>query len=114
MAQPLPSSVSPAISDSAHAAAHLASLRQALRAADMIAGKTTDQLAQPVAFSEAWIDLPPATQRCFEARASRAARSAGRGLEVIATRPVNPAAAELLSERLRADLARIEQLFVGR
>ena len=80
----------------------------------MIAGKTADQLRKPAGFTEAWIDLPPATRRCLEARATRAARAAAGGLELVSSQPVSPAAAELLSDRLRADLARIEQLFASR
>lgn len=113
MAQPLPTPESFA-RESAHAEAHLASLRQALRAADMMAGKSPEQLARPVEFDEVWVQLPASTRRCFEARSTRAARVAGRGLEVIAAQPVSPAAADVLSERLRADLARIEALFANR
>ena len=96
------------------AAAHLASLRQALRAADLMAGKTTEQVAAPIEITEIWAELPAATQRCYQARSTRAARVAGRGLAVVAAQPVNPAAADVLSDWLRADLARIEQLFTGR
>ena len=96
------------------AAAHLAGLRQALRTADLMAGKTVEQAATPIEITEVWADLPPATRRCFEARSTRAARAAGRGLEVIAARPVSPAAADVLSDWLRADLAKIEKLFAPR
>ena len=80
----------------------------------MMAGKPPSAAAEPIEFSEIWAELPPAARRCFEARATRAAWAAGRGLELVAQQPVSPAAADILSERLRADLERIEQLFAGR
>jgi hypothetical protein len=115
VANPLPQSrESLPSSDGAHAAAHLASLRAALRAADLIAGKSSEQASAPIEITEVWADLPPAAQRVYQARSTRAARAAGRGLEVVASQPVKPAAADVLSDWLRADLARIEQLFAGR
>jgi hypothetical protein len=99
--------------EGAHAAAHLASLRQALRAADLIAGKSAADAAAPIEITEVWAELPPAAQRCLEARSTRAARAAGQGLELVLAQPVSPAAADTLSDWLRADLERIEQIFAG-
>jgi hypothetical protein len=106
-------SLSPA-TDGAHAAAHLASLRAALRAADLIAGKSAADAAAPIEITEVWAELPPAAQRCYQAHSTRAARAAGQGLELVLSRPVNPAAADTLSEWLRADLERIERIFAAR
>jgi hypothetical protein len=109
---PKPESLLPPVGT--EAAAHLASLRQALRTADLMAGKTAEQVARPMHITELWGDLPPSTKRCYQARSTRAARSAGSGLQLVTAQPVNAAAADLLSDWLRADLQRIEQLFSAR
>ncbi len=114
MAQPLPRTESPALPlAGAHAAAHLASIHQALRAADMIAGKPSADLAEPVDVMEIWPDLPPLHQDVFARRSQRIADRAIGGLELLMTTP-NPAAAERLSNDLRAGLADVEALFRGR
>ncbi|WP_114228529.1 MULTISPECIES: hypothetical protein [Sphingomonas] len=110
MAQPLPRTESPVVSEGAHAAAHLASIRQALRTADLIAGKTAAQCAEPVDITEVWTDLPPLHRQAFARRSQRVADRALGGLELLLTTP-NPHAAERLSDDLRAGLAEVEALF---
>jgi hypothetical protein len=80
----------------------------------MIAGKSAEQIAESVSINEVWAELPASARRCFDARAARAARAAGQGLELVASHPISPAAAEAFSERLRTDLQHIERLFLGR
>lgn len=96
------------------AAARLASIRQALRTADMIAGKPAEQLAAPVAITEVWPHLPPSTRRCFADRTERAANAALGGLELCGAGPISPAAAERLRQELRESLTQVERLFAGR
>jgi hypothetical protein len=93
------------------AAARLASLRQALRMADMMAGKPITELAQPVEITEVWPSLPQATRRCFAARSERLANAAEGGLELFSAGPINEAAAERLRKELRDGLAHIGRLF---
>jgi hypothetical protein len=92
------------------AAARMASLRQALRAADMMAGKSSEELAAPVEITEVWPALPLSTQRCFASRSDRVAKAAGVGLAVFDRGPINPAAAERLRQELREGLAHIQAL----
>ena len=114
MAHPLPRIESPAASpEGLHAAAHLASIRQALRAADMIAGKSSTDLAEPVAVEQIWPELPPLHRQVFARRSQRVADRALGGLELLMTTP-NPVAAERLSDDLRAGLAEVEALFRDR
>lgn len=96
------------------AAARLASIRQALQAADMIAGKTSVDLACPVDFTEVWPALPPSTKRCFAARSERVVNAAAGGLELYRAGPISAAAAERLRAELREGLAHLEGLFAGR
>ncbi len=114
MAQPAsaarPSTFPP---EGTEAAARLASIRQALRTADMIAGKTTEQLAEPVAIVEVWPHLPPSTRRCFADRSDRAANAALGGLE-LCSNSISPAAAERLRKELRESLTQVERLFAAR
>lgn len=96
--------------EGAHAAAHLASIRQALRTVDMIAGKSAAELAQPVDIVQLWPELPPLHRDVFARRSQRVADRALGGLELLLTAP-NPFAAERLSDDLRAGLADVEALF---
>jgi len=96
------------------AAARLASIRQALRTADWIAGKPADELSQPAEITEVWPALPAATQRCFAARSERLANAAVGGLELCGAQPIGAAAAEKLRQELRDGLAHIEGLFSAR
>jgi hypothetical protein len=114
MAHPLKRIESPvAAPQGLHAAAHLASIRQALRTADMIAGKRTPDLAEPIAVEQVWPELPPLHRDVFARRSQRVADRALGGLELLLATP-NPAAAERLSDDLRAGLAEVEALFRGR
>nr|WP_294171010.1 hypothetical protein [uncultured Sphingomonas sp.] len=96
------------------AAARLASIRQALRTADLIAGKPAADLARPVELTEVWPALPASTRRCFVARSERLANAALGGLELCGARPISPAAAEKLRDELRDGLAHIQGLFSAR
>jgi hypothetical protein len=100
--------------EGAAAAARMASLRQALSTADMMAGKSADDLASPIEITEIWPALPAAAQRCFAARSERLANAAVGGLELCSARPISPAAAEKLRQELREGLAHIEGLFSDR
>jgi hypothetical protein len=110
MARPLPRPESQPSLEGAHAAAHLASIRQALRTADMIAGKSATELAEPVDVQQAWPELPPLHRDVFARRSQRVADRALGGLELLLHAP-NPHAAERLSEDLRAGLAEVEAMF---
>jgi len=110
MAHPLLRTESAPSSEGAHAAAHLASIRQALRAADMIAGKSAATLAEPVDILQVWPDLPPLHRDVFARRSQRVADRALGGLELLLSAP-NPHAAERLSDDLRKGLAEVEALF---
>ncbi|MCW3796463.1 hypothetical protein OMW55_01385 [Sphingomonas sp. BN140010] len=111
MAHPLPRTESPALPlEGAHAAAHLASIRQALRAADLMAGKTSAELTESLDVTQVWPELPPLHRDVFARRSQRVADRAIGGLELLMTTP-NPAAAERLSDDLRAGLAEVEALF---
>lgn len=92
-------------------AARLASLRQALRVADMMAGKTAHQASRPIEVSETWPKFTAAEKRCFAARTERLSGAAEGGLAVMMAQEVHPAAAERLSEELRAGLAHVEAMF---
>ncbi len=96
------------------AAARLASIRGALRAADMMAGQSASELARPTEITEVWPALPASTKRCLAARSERVANAALGGLELCGARPISPAAAEKLRQELRDGLAHIEGLFAGR
>ena len=96
------------------AAARLASIRQALRTADWIAGKPMDELSRPAEITEVWPALPAASRRCFAARSERLANAASAGLELCGAQPISAAAAEKLREELREGLAHIEGLFPAR
>jgi len=114
MAHPLPRIESPALPpEGAHAAAHLASIRQALRTADLIAGKSGGDHAEPLDITQAWPELPPLHRNVFARRSQRVADRAIGGLELLLTTP-NPVAAERLSADLRAGLAEVEALFQNR
>jgi len=114
MAHPLPRTESPALPfEGAHAAAHLASIRQALHVANMIAGKTSAEVAEPLDVAQVWPELPPVGRDVFARRSQRVADRALGGLELLMATP-NPAAAERLSDDLRAGLADVEALFRGR
>ena len=114
MAHPLPRTESPALPfEGTHAAAHLASIRQALRTADLIAGKSSAEPAEPLDLTQVWPELPPLHRDVFARRSQRVADRALGGLELLMTAP-NPAAAERLSDDLRAGLAEVEALFRGR
>lgn len=93
------------------AAARLASLRQALRVADMMAGKTAIQASRPIEVSEAWPLFTAAEKRYFAARTERLSNAAEGGLAVMMAQEVHPAAAERLSEELRVGLAHVEAMF---
>jgi hypothetical protein len=110
MAHPLPRPESAPSNEGAHAAAHLASIRQALRTADLIAGKSAADLAEPIDIMQAWPELPPLHRNAFARRSQLVADRALGGLEMLLTTP-NPHAAERLSDDLRAGLAEVEALF---
>ena len=96
------------------AAARLASIRQALRTADLIAGRPAAERSQIVEITEVWPTLPASTKRCFAARSERLANAALGGLELCGAQPISAAAAEKLREELREGLAHIEGLFSAR
>jgi hypothetical protein len=96
------------------AAARLASIRQALRAADMIAGKSAEELAEPIDVMEVWPALPLSTKRCFTERCERLSNVASAGLATFGGGPLNPAAADRLRDELRESFAHIEQLLARR
>ena len=110
MARPLPRTESQPLREGAHAAAHLASIRQALRAADLIAGKSASDLSDQVDIIQVWPELPPLHRDVFTRRSQRVADRALGGLELLLHAP-NPHAAERLSDDLRAGLAEVEALF---
>jgi len=110
MAHPLLRTESAPSNEGSHAAAHLASIRQALRAADMIAGKTGEALAEPVDILQVWPELPPLHRDVFARRSQRVADRALGGLELLLNAP-SPHAAEILSDDLRKGLAEVEALF---
>lgn len=110
MARPLPRPESSPSNEGAHAAAHLASIRQALRTADLIAGKSAAQVAEPIDILQVWPELPPLYRDAFARRSQRVADRALGGLELLLNAP-NPHAAERLSHDLRAGLAEVEALF---
>lgn len=115
MAQPAPAArVAHFPPEGTEAAARLASVRQALRTADMIAGKPAEQLSEPVAISEVWPHLPESTRRCFAARTDRVANAALGALEICGAGPISPAAAERLRQELRESLAHVDRLFAAR
>lgn len=93
------------------AAARMASIRQALRAADLIAGKTSAEAGRPTDITQIWPELGEPARRCFAARSERVANTALGGMEALLAKPVHHAAAERLSDELRAGIARIETLF---
>lgn len=111
MAHPLPRTESAFPPEGAHAAAHLASIRQALRAADMMAGKPAPAVAEPIDLLQVWPELPPAHRRAFAERSGDVANRALGGLELLLRDALAPAAAVRLSDELRAGLSEIEALF---
>lgn len=100
--------------ESAAAAARLSSLRQALRVADMMAGKNSGAVSARVEVSPVWPEFTAAERRCFAARTERLSSAAEAGLSVLMADEVHPAAAHRLSEEIRVGLAHVEAMFAGR
>ena len=100
------------------AVARLASIRQALRLAEMFEGKPARPVGDEPRFEQVW-PLPEARQRCFERRSHQTAAAAEAGLEVLlgadaAGRRANPAAVSVLSDDIARGIAEIEALFTQR
>lgn len=112
-ASPQPDS-QPTSPPGSEAAARMASIRQALRAADLIAGKSGIEAERPTDITQIWPELGDPARRCFAARSERVANTALGGMEALLANPVHNAAAERLSAELRAGIARIETLFASR